>query len=277
MLTRLCSIQSFRLSVNRWLILFIVLTVSLLLLFCTQESARQNDNQWISLFNGKDLTDWKIKFAGHELNENYGNTFRVENGILKAAYDQYDQFEDKFGHIFYKDKFSHYRLRVEYRFIGEQTPGAPEWAFRNSGLMLHCPAPESMTREQKFPVSIEVQLLGGNGSDERSTANLCTPGTNVVMDGQLVTQHCINSNSPTFHGDQWVTVEVEVHGDSLIKHLVNDEVVLVYEQPQLDETDPEAQKFIENGNKRLKAGYISLQAESHPVEFRKVELMVLEE
>jgi len=277
MLTRLCSIQSFRLSVNRWLILFIVLTVSLLLLFCTQESARQNDNQWISLFNGKDLTDWKIKFAGHELNENYGNTFRVENGILKAAYDQYDQFEDKFGHIFYKDKFSHYRLRVEYRFVGEQTPGAPEWAFRNSGLMLHCPAPESMTREQKFPVSIEVQLLGGKGSDERSTANLCTPGTNVVMDGQLVTQHCINSNSPTFHGDQWVTVEVEVHGDSLIKHLVNDEVVLVYEQPQLDETDPEAQKFIENGNKRLKAGYISLQAESHPVEFRKVELMVLEE
>lgn len=233
-------------------------------------------NHWISLFNGKDLEGWKIKIAGHELNDNYGNTFRVENGILKVSYDQYNQFDNKFGHIFYKDSFSHYKLRLEYRFVGEQTPGAPDWAFRNSGIMLHCQAPATMVLEQGFPVSIEVQLLGGNGIDERSTGNLCTPGTHVVMDGELVTQHCINSSSKTFHGDQWVTVEVEVHGNGIIMHTINGEEVLVYEKPQLDDSDDYAKNLIKDGNRMLEAGYISLQAESHPVEFRKVELLRLE-
>ena len=129
-------------------------------------------------------------------------------------------FEGKFGHIFYKDKFSHYILRVEYRFVGDQTPGGPGWAFRNSGIMIHSQSPESMTRGQRFPVSVEVQLLGGNGRDERSTGNVCTPGTHIVMDGELVTRHCIRSRSKTYHGDQWVTMEVEVHGNSIIKHIV---------------------------------------------------------
>ena len=238
--------------------------------------AGKRDNQWVSLFNGKNLDDWKVKIAGHDLNDNFKNTFRVEDGILKVSYDQYDKFNDEFGHIFYKDKFSHYRIRVEYRFVGEQVPEGPDWAFRNSGVMLHCQAPESMAKEQSFPVSIEAQFLGGNGTDERTTGNLCTPGTHVVMHGELITQHCTNSRSKTFHGDQWVTMEVEVHGDSVIKHMVNGELVLEYEKPQLDDGDPDAQKLLVHGEKSLREGYVALQAESHPIEFRKVEIMVLE-
>jgi hypothetical protein len=238
--------------------------------------------RWISLFNGKDLEGWKVKIKGYDLGVNYGNTFRVEDGILKVPYDQYSKFDGKFGHIFYKDKFSSYILRAEYRFVGEQTPGGPGWAFRNSGLMLHCQSPESMGKDQDFPVSIEVQLLGGSGKGERSTANLCTPGTNVVMDGKLVTQHCNNSRSKTYHGDQWVTVEVEVHGGGTIKHKVQGETVLEYEKPQLDESDADARKLLEKdkalreGDRMLREGYIALQAESHPVEFRKVEILPLE-
>jgi len=228
-----------------------------------------------SLFNGKNLEGWTVKIAGHELNDNYGNTFRVEDGILKVSYDQYDKFNGKFGHLFYKDKFSNYVLRVQYRFVGKQTPGGPGWAFRNSGIMLHSQSPESMTKDQDFPVSIEAQLLGGNGEDERSTGNVCTPGTHIVMNGELVTRHCIPSRSKTYHGDQWVTMEVEVHGNSIIKHIVNGKVVLEYEKPQLDENDPDAQKLFVNGEKMLHEGYISLQAESHPVEFRKVEILPL--
>jgi hypothetical protein len=237
--------------------------------------AAQGKSRFISLFNGRDLQGWKVKITGHELNDNYGNTFRVEDGILKVCYDQYDKFEGKFGHIFYKDKFSHYILRLEYRFTGEQTPGGPGWAFRNSGVMLHCQSPASMTQDQSFPVSIEVQLLGGNGRDERSTGNLCTPGTHVVMDGKLVTTHCISSSSKTYHGDQWVTMEVEVHGNSVIRHIIDGQTVLEYEKPQLDENDGDALKLINNGDKMLHEGYISLQAESHPVEFRKVEILRL--
>ncbi len=234
--------------------------------------------KWVPLFNGKDLDDWTIKIRRHEAGDNFANTFRVENGVIKVGYEGYDQFNETFGHMFYNRPFSNYRLRVEYRFLGEQCPGGPGWAFRNSGLMLHGESPSSMGVDQDFPASIEVQLLGGNGVDKRTTANLCTPGTNVVIDGKLFTPHCTSSTSKTYHGDDWVTCEVEVHGDKVIKHIMEGEVVLQYEQSQLDDRDAHAKELIvKNGGRLLKGGTISLQSESHPCEFRKVEIMVLEE
>lgn len=135
-----------------------------------------------------------------------------------------------------------------------------------------------MGKDQEFPVCIEVQLLGGNGKDERSTGNLCTPGTNVVMDDKLITQHCTSSKSKTYHGEQWVTAEVEVHGDGIVKHFINGELVMQYEKPQLDEKDQDAKILLDSGaEKLLKEGYISLQSESHPVEFRKVEILPIKE
>jgi hypothetical protein len=232
--------------------------------------------KWISIFNGRDLDGWTPKITGHDLGDNYLNTFRVEDGLLKVAYDRYAKFDGKFGHLFYREKLSHYRVRVEYRFVGQQTPGGPDWAFRNSGIMVHCQDPRGMARNQDFPVCIEVQLLGGPGVGERTTGNLCTPGTHVVMEGKLITQHCNESHSKTYHGDQWVTIEVEVHGNDLIQHVIEGQVVLSYTQPQLDDSDADAQRLLQQGvPKMLQDGYISLQAESHPVEFRKVELLRL--
>ena len=232
--------------------------------------------EWIQLFNGKDMKDWTPKISGYPLGENFGNTFRVEDGKLKVVYDGYTDFAEKFGHIFYKEKFSYYLLGVEYRFVGDQAPGGPGWAIRNSGAMLHCLDPKTMLVDQDFPISIEVQFLGGNGQDERTTANLCTPGTNVVMDGRLFTNHCVSSKSKTYHGDQWVRVEVLVLGDSIMEHLIDGETVLKYEKPQIgagnvSNFDPS----VKNDGVLLQEGYISLQSESHPIEFRKVELFNL--
>ena len=234
------------------------------------------EGKWVSLFNGKNLDGWKVKIRGYDLNDNWGDTFRVENGVMKVSFDKYEKFDGKFGHIFYKDSFANYILRVEYRFVGEQCPGGPGWAFRNSGIMIHGQTPESMGKDQNFPVSIEVQLLGGSGKGERSTANMCSPGTNIEMEGKLVTQHCVNSHSKTYDGDQWVTAEVEVHGNSKIIHRVNGETVMEYEKPQLDPKDGDAKKLIKDGNLMLGSGSISLQSESHPCEFRKVEIMLLD-
>ncbi|MCX6223596.1 MAG: DUF1080 domain-containing protein, partial [Bacteroidia bacterium] len=217
-----------------------------------------------------------IKIAGSPLNVNFNNTFRVKDGVMQANYDQYKKFNGEYGHIFYKDKFSYYKIRVQYRFVGQQTPGGAGWAFRNSGIMLHCQSAASMTRDQSFPTSIEFQLLGGPGEGERPTGNLCTPGTNVVMKDSLFTPHCINSSSKTYNGDQWVEAEAVVLGNSRITHIINGDTVLTYTKPQLDEreaTYPEM--FAYFGSKMLKEGYISLQGESHPVEFRKVELLNL--
>ena len=228
--------------------------------------------QWIQLFNGKDFSGWKAKIRGHPLGDNHLHTFRVENGLLKVSYDEYQKFDGQFGHLVYIRPFSRYRMRIEYRFVGEQAPGGPKWAFRNSGVMVHGQAPNSMDKDQEFPVSVEVQFLGGAGSGARPTANVCTPGTNIVLDGKLTLQHCTESKSPTFDGDQWVTVEVVVHGGELIEHKVNGVSVLKYSRPQLDDRDPQARKLGKGGTV-LDRGYIYLQAESHPVEFRKVELL----
>lgn len=235
------------------------------------------EGKWIQLFNGKNLDGWIPKIRYHEAGENHANTFRVEDGILKVGYEGYDEFNQTFGHLFYKDSFSHYRIRVEYRFVGDQCKGGPGWALRNSGIMIHGERPDQMAKDQDFPASIEIQLLGGNGKNDRTTLNLCTPGTNVYMNNKLFRPHCTSSSSKTYHGPQWVTAEVEVRGNTVIKHIIEDKVVLEYTKPQLDERDAHAKDLAkQSGTIDLSGGTISLQSESHPVHFRKVELMVLE-
>jgi hypothetical protein len=235
-----------------------------------------NRKDWIQAFNGKNLDGWIMKITGFPLGENYGNTFRVENGLLKASYDQYPEFANKFGHIFYRTKFSHYIVAAEYRFVGEQAKNGPAWALRNNGIMIHCQAPETMGKDQDFPISVEVQLLGGGPTGERSTANMCSPGTEVFRDGAMVKGHCMNSTSQTYRGDQWVRVEAEVLGSERVRHMVDGKVVLEYTNLQIgggnvNNFDPAVKK----DGTPLGEGYIALQGESHPTEFRKVEILNL--
>lgn len=238
----------------------------------------REEGEWIPLFNGKDLTGWTPKIRGFEAGENYKNTFVVAEGVLKVDYSEYDRWDSEFGHLFHERKLSHYRLRLEYRFTCDQLPDGPGWALRNSGIMLHSEAPESMEKDQDFPVSLEVQLLGGDGENERHTGNLCTPGTNVLMHGRLETAHCIESTSETFHGDQWVSAEVEVRGNKVVRHFINGDEVISYAEPQYDDRDPHAKELSEAaGSKMISDGFISVQSESHPVEFRKIEVLILEE
>lgn len=257
-------------------IVFYVVSVA----FTPEPSSKYQSPQeeWISIFNGEDLEGWTPKFAGHEPGVNYKHTFRVEDGLLKVSYDNYETFDGKFGHLFYEQPYSSYKIRLEYQFVGEQVPGAPDWAYRNNGIKFHSQPPESMGMDQPSPVSIEVQLLGGNGQDERPTANICSMGTHITMDNELITQHCTESSSKTYHGDQWVSVEAEIHGAEIIHHYVNGEKVLTYTDPQYDTSDPNTENLIpEDGNLILKNGYIALQAESHPTHFRNIEILVLDE
>jgi hypothetical protein len=231
--------------------------------------------KWEPLFNGKDLTGWTPKIRGCDAGENFQNTFRVKDGVIKVDYSDYKEWDNRYGHLFYDKKFSHYRLRAEYRFTGEQLKGGPGWALRNSGIMVHSESPQMMEKNQDFPTSLEVQLLGGGGSGKRTTGNLCTPGTHVVFGDKLETRHCIESASKTFHGDQWVTIEVEVRGNESIKHFINGEEVIAYSKPQYG-GDAHAEALAKvAGTKLISEGYICLQSESHPVEFRKVEIQVL--
>jgi hypothetical protein len=244
---------------------------------CHEEKGEDPDQEvWIALFNGANYDDWTPKFAGSELGVNYKNRFVYDDSLLSVRYAKTDTFNGGFGHLFYKTKYSHYKLRAQYRFVGEQVANGPEWAIRNNGLMLHSQDPKSMGIAQDFPISLELQLLGGYDHKERTTANLCTPGTNVVMGDSLFTPHCVNSVSKTYPGDQWVTVEALVLGDSLVQHIMEGEVVLEFTNPTIgggnvDGYLPEA--FQEGAP--LKEGYISIQAETAPIDFKRIELLNL--
>jgi hypothetical protein len=232
---------------------------------------------WIQLFNGRSLDGWTPKFRGQPLGENYLDTFGVANGALRVSYDKYDRFDDRFGHLFYKDAFSYYRLVAEYRFVGDQAAGGPDWAVRNNGLMLHSQAPATMGLGQDFPISIEVQLLGGlaNGKP-RSTANVCTPGTQIFMNDTMVKGHCRNSTSKTYAGDDWVRVEIEVRGGERISHVVDGQTVLEYQRPTIGGGDVNGfDPAVKQDGTLLTGGYIAIQGESHPTEFRRIELLNL--
>tara|TARA_R110000765_G_scaffold68446_1_gene132276 strand:+ start:142 stop:1038 length:897 start_codon:yes stop_codon:yes gene_type:complete len=253
-----------------------LLIMFLLVLSCSEEPKSADQEEWVAMFNGANYDDWTPKFAGYELGVNHNNRFVYQDSLLSVRYAKTDTFKGNFGHLFYKQKFSHYKLRATYRFVGEQMTNGPAWAFRNNGLMLHCQEPATLGLDQDFPISLELQLLGGDGTNERTTANLCTPGTNVVLNDSLFTTHCVNSTSKTYHGDQWVTAEALVLGDSLVQHIMDGEVVLEFKSPTIGGGNISGynESAYEEG-KPLKEGYISIQAESHPIDFKSIEVLNL--
>lgn len=257
--------------------ILMLISLSMLILFSCDakkiSSATKENQKWVSLFNGRDLNHWIPKIAGYKLGDNFGNTFRVEDGILSTRYNAYDSFNKRFGALYYEKKFTNYRLRVEYRFTGTLTPGAPSWGFRDGGIQYHCQPPSTVGLHQPFPVCLEYNLLGGNGKDERPTGEICASGIYVEINGKRNSSYCTPpAVKRTFAGDEWVTAEIDVR-DGKIIHFVNGEQILQFENPRYDSTNAIAKAFIVNGNDMVKDGYISLQSNSHPMDFRKIEIM----
>ena len=255
----------------------LLIGTSSLLIQCgsAKKTVQQENNEWFSLFNGKDIDNWTTKVHHYEVGDNYGETFRVEDGIIKVRYDQYEgEFNERFGHLYYNQPYSYYHLVIEYRFVGELHPGAPSYTLKNSGVMFHSQDPKTMLKEQDWPISVENQFLAGiEEGKARPTGNMCSPGTDVVYKGKIDPRHCIESSSKTYYGDQWVRAETIVLGDSLVTHIINGDMVLQYTKPQIgggvaNGYDP---KIKEDG-KPLKEGFIALQSEGQPIDFRKVEI-----
>ena len=233
--------------------------------------------EWVSLFNGKDLDDWTVKIAGHDVGDNYAKTFRVEDGLLKVSYDGYQGFGGRFGSLFHKRKLGHYWLRAEYRFVGGLTAGAPSWAFKNSGIQLHSQAPSTMRKTQEFPVSVEFDIVGRGSWNHHPTGDVCENGTRVTIDGRLLTDKCSKSSDVALSGDEWTTVVAEVQGAKLVRQAVNGVMTVQYTDLVLDGQDPDARQFVgPNGDVSLSSGFISLQSNGQPIEFRRVEVLPLD-
>ncbi len=263
--------------------LFLLITVS-----CSSSKQSNVDTEdWVSLFNQKDLSGWDIKIAGYALNDNFKNTFQVNDSILSVSYNEYDTFTNEFGHLYYNQPYSYYRVRLQYRFYGEQKKGGPDYARLNSGVMVHSQSAQSLVLYQSFPVSLEMQFLASDSARQSHTGNLCTPGTEFEQHGKLVDVHCLDSDSKYYDEDEWVNAEVIVLGDSIIHHIINGDTVLTYEHPTVDhkltsrfmnwakEDAADSIQWMLKQGTPLTEGYIALQAESHPIQFRKIELLNL--
>lgn len=255
-----------------------IITAFVLLAFSGCRSIQPEQRSgWTELFNGRDIKDWNVKINHHEVGYNFANTFRVEDGMIKIRYDQYEAFNDQFGHLYYKKPFSHYRLLVEYRITGDWKDDAPSYTISNSGIMFHSQDPKTMLKDQDWPISVEFQLLAElEKGKPRPTGNMCSPGTDIIYEGKIDSRHCIESTSKTYKKDEWVTAELIVMGDSLITHLINGDTVLQYAKPQIgggvvNNFDP---RFKLDG-RPLKDGFIALQSEGQPVDFRRIAIMEL--
>ena len=239
----------------------------------TKENSEPSQPQWKPLFNGQNLDGWVPKVHGFELGNNLDNTFRVEDGILKVSYEDYDSYDQKYGALIYKTSMTNYRLKVEYRFVGDTATGAPTWGFRDSGVQYHGQSPESMTKDQPFPICLEYNLHGGDGENERPVGQICTIGTKVDIGGSENTDFCTQPEvKRTFHGDQWVTAEIDVR-DGIISHWANGEKLIEFSNPHYDPNHDLGKTFIKGDKNALTSGHISLQSNSHPIEFRKIEVM----
>ncbi|MBO9684301.1 MAG: DUF1080 domain-containing protein [Flavisolibacter sp.] len=251
--------------------------IGILFIGCTGSRKLLNDKEWIQLFNGKDLNDWIVKVHHHETGVNFGNTFRVEDGMIKVRYDQYGDFNDQFSHLYYKVPFSHYHLKLDYHFTGTHQKGAPSYTLLNSGVMFHSQDPHTILKEQDWPISIEMQFLAGLGDGKpRPTGNMCSPGTEIVYQGKQYNGHCLNSTSKTYDKDEWVHAELIVLGDSLVTHIINGDTVLQYSKPSMGGGIVNGyDKAIFKPGMSLNSGFIALQSEGHPIDFKNIQLKKL--
>lgn len=254
--------------------------IAMTLAFTSSATAQKNASHqhWKQLFNGKDIKDWIVKINHHEVGEDPANTFRVEDGMVKVRYDKYDKFNQQYGHLYYKRPYAYYHLKFEYRITGEWRKDAPSYTIRNSGVMIHSQDPRTMPKEQDWPISVEFQLLAGlDDGKPRPTGNMCSPGTDVVYKGKIDPRHCIESSSKTYGLNEWVKGEIIVLGDSLVTHIINGDTVLQYSKPQIGggvvtNFDPK----IKQDGKLLSSGFIALQSEGQPVDFRNITILNLE-
>src|SRR5687767_14425654 len=116
-----------RVTMNKPVQNLIVLSLVFVVLLSSCVPPAKITDDWVPLFNGKDINDWIVKIHHYEAGDNFGNTFRVQDSVIQVRYDQYGAFNDRFGHLYYKTPFTKFHLSLEYRFVGELQPGAPDY------------------------------------------------------------------------------------------------------------------------------------------------------
>ena len=197
-----------------------------------------------SLFNGKDLTGWKVDVPHLDNNPDDKVPFVARDGMLVSL-------GSPGGHLVHDEVNQNYRLEVEYRFAGK--PG-------NCGVLVHASTPRALYK--MFPKSIEVQMYHKNAGDfwciveDITVPNMVKrrgPEKNWgITEGKARRIINLTDGSEKEPGD-WNRMVIECLNDQ-IKVWVNGD-------------------FVNHGSKcTARKGKIAIQAEGSEVEFRKLAL-----
>jgi hypothetical protein len=241
---------------------------------------QQPARKWQPLFDGRTLNGWTPKVVGYPAGEDPLQTFRVKDGVIYVSYDKYGgKMDGRWAHLFYKEPFKAFHLSLDYRFVGEEMlPLRPTPV--NSGVMFDSQSPESMALGQGYPIAVEGQLLGAYpAGPPRFNGSFCTMGTKIFgQDKDL--GHCVASSVAPASMGTWVHYELEVTADGHASESIDGKSTVSVDRVELDPsfTRFPIKNLIEaaNGRLQLNGGYIALQSEGHPIEFRNIRIMPLD-
>ena len=193
----------------------------------------------IMLFNGKDLSGLKVFPEGADAQD----TWFVNDGLLCST-------GKPNGYIRTEKEYSNYHLHVEWRWPENAAQGRS----RNSGVFVYANGPDNI-----WPQLIECQLMADSAGDF-----VLMNGMGMTVDGQdmkdpnrrfvMIQKKQPSSEKPA---GQWNSYDIYCEGD-MIKCLVND--VLQNEGTAVMPS----------------SGYICLQSEGSPIEFRNIFIETLE-
>ena len=197
-----------------------------------------------SLFNGKDLTGWKVDVPHLDKHPDGKVPFVARDGMLVSL-------GSPGGHLVHDEVNQNYRLEVEYRFAGK--PG-------NCGVLVHSSKPRALYK--MFPKSIEVQMYHKNAGDFWCIVENITVPNMVkrrgpeknwgITEGKARRILNLTDGSEKKPGD-WNRMVIECLNDQ-VKVWVNGD-------------------FVNHGSKcTARKGKIAIQAEGSEVEFRKLDL-----
>lgn len=185
----------------------------------------------IKLFNGKDLSNWNFVVDKNSVPAD--QVYSVKDGVIHVV-------GNPFGYMYTKDKYSNYKLHVEWRW-----PNGEEKA--NSGIFLLIEEPKN-----PFPNGIECQLCAGKVGDF------------VLLGGSDLAefQNKPGTKRPAFPvvNRKVADVEKEAGEWNEANIYVKEGVITVYINGIYQNT----------GTNKIKEGYIGLQSEGKEIEFRNV-------
>jgi len=244
-----------------------------------KEKKSTDTGGWRPLFTGKNLDDVDTILATKTPTEDPDRFVQVKDGVFHIYRDTPNGKKSPFGYFATKDEYSHFHLRLEYKW-GTKKFAPRTNVVRDAGILYHI-----FDEHKVWPRSIECQIQEKDTGDlflvygTGATINVDPKGkTPQYMDpaagGKLIERGKESGvsrviKSETVEKDGWNTVEVIVRGSESAEHIVNGKLVNRY--TDLKQFNSATKKW-----EPLSRGKLAFQVEGAEILYRNIEIKILD-